>query len=129
LRVVVPDEEAVTCILGDIDTLALALRNLIENAMRHAPSSQIQIKVVASPKGIVAVSITDQGTGVGAADLALLMKRHVRKSINQAGYGLGLSIVKTIVERHKGVLSLSSPPMGLAHGFEAQIELACAPTA
>jgi two-component system OmpR family sensor kinase len=123
LSVQLPNGEDPALVLGDIDTLALALRNLIENALRHAPSSLVQVKVDNATKGKVAVSITDNGVGVNSADLALLSTRHVRQSNHQTGYGLGLSIVKTIVERHQGVLSFASPPHGLANGFEARIEL------
>jgi two-component system OmpR family sensor kinase len=47
----------------------------------------------------------------------------VRHSSDRAGYGLGLSIVGTIVEKHNAKLELSSPPMGAARGFEARIVL------
>jgi two-component system, OmpR family, sensor kinase len=124
LRMYLPDLLNTTKVIGDMDTLALALRNLIENALRHAPASQVEVRVTASLQETVFISITDKGAGVDADHLALLTHRHVRQSQNQTGYGLGLSIVKTIVERHKGVLSFASPPQDLPHGFEAGIVLA-----
>jgi two-component system OmpR family sensor kinase len=50
-----------------------------------------------------------------------LTQRHVRHSHSPAGFGLGLSIVKTIMDRHQGALLLQSPPPGLAQGFEARL--------
>jgi two-component system OmpR family sensor kinase len=60
---------------------------------------------------------------VSAEQLHTLQQRHVRHSSDRAGYGLGLSIVGTIVEKHNAQLELSSPPHGAARGFEARIVL------
>ncbi len=106
-------------IQGDMDTLALVLRNLIENALSHAPFSLVEVRMD-SPTSL---RVLDHGVGVSKDDIAMLTQRHIRKTKNQTGFGLGLSIVKTIVERHKGTLTLSSPPAGLMQGFEARIDL------
>ena len=55
--------------------------------------------------------------------LETLRHRHVRHTRDAAGYGLGLSIVGTIVDKHDGRLELSSPPPGRDHGFEARLTL------
>ncbi|MDA7414867.1 HAMP domain-containing sensor histidine kinase [Xenophilus arseniciresistens] len=104
---------------GDVDALAIALRNLVENALRYAGDARIELAVQA-PATLV---VRDFGPGVSAANLATLRQRHVRHSADQAGYGLGLSIVGTIVQQHGGRLSLTSPPAGATQGFEARIEL------
>jgi two-component system OmpR family sensor kinase len=67
--------------------------------------------------------VRDFGPGVGEVALRTLQQRHVRHSSDRAGYGLGLSIVGTIVERHGAWLELMSPPPGAASGFEARIVL------
>lgn len=105
--------------LADLDALAIALRNLIENALRYAGPSRIELAVQA-PATLV---VRDFGPGVSAQALATLSQRHVRHSADQAGYGLGLSIVGSIVQQHGGQLRLASPPAGAATGFEARIEL------
>ncbi|RYF79056.1 MAG: HAMP domain-containing histidine kinase [Comamonadaceae bacterium] len=110
------------CALGDVDALAIALRNLIENALRYAGDARIELAVEA-PATLV---VRDFGPGVSAADLRTLRERHVRRSADQAGYGLGLSIVGTIVQQHGGQLLLASPPSGAARGFEARIVLPAA---
>ena len=56
--------------------------------------------------------------------LEALRHRHVRDSVQPTGYGLGLSIVGTIVERQRGRLELLSPPPGGGTGLEARITLA-----
>jgi len=67
--------------------------------------------------------VRDFGPGVTDVELRTLQLRHVRHSAERAGYGLGLSIVGTIVEKHGGRLELLSPPPGAARGFEARITL------
>jgi len=104
---------------GDVDSLAIALRNLVENALRYSGDARVAIEVVA-PCVLV---VRDGGPGVPASTLETLRHRHVRHTRDAAGYGLGLSIVGTIVDKHDGRLELSSPPPGHPRGFEARITL------
>jgi two-component system OmpR family sensor kinase len=113
------DEQGVMPVHGDADALAIALRNLIENALRHGRGSLVEVEARA-PATLV---VRDAGPGVPASQIASLVKRHVRKSSDRAGYGLGLSIVTTIVEKHGGRLELESPPPGREHGLEARLVL------
>jgi two-component system, OmpR family, sensor kinase len=101
--------------LGDFDSLAIALRNLIENSLKYAPQSDVWVELT----GPANFSVRDAGPGVSAQDMQRLRERHVRLASNQTGYGLGLSIVRTIIEKQGGELKLYSPPLGYAHGFEA----------
>ncbi len=101
--------------LGDFDALAIVLRNLIENAQRHAPGSAIELSVELP----ATLRVRDHGPGVPAAALAQIQERHRRRS--GAGYGLGLSIVSTIVERQGGTLSLQAPARG--SGLEVCVRL------
>jgi len=104
---------------GDVDSLAIALRNLVENALRYSAEARVEIEVVA-PCTLV---VRDDGAGVAPSMLETLRHRHVRRSADGTGYGLGLSIVGTIAEKHDAVLELSSPPQGRARGFEARLAL------
>ena len=112
-------ETGVVAARGDVDSLAIALRNLVENALRYGGDARVAIEVVA-PCVLV---VRDDGPGVPASTLETLRHRHVRHSRDAVGYGLGLSIVGTIVDKHDGRLELSSPPPGHPHGFEARITL------
>jgi two-component system, OmpR family, sensor kinase len=114
-----PDGEALTA-LGDFDSLAIALRNLIENSLKYAPQSDVWVQLT-SPANI---SVRDAGADVvSAQDMQRLRERHMRLSSKQAGYGLGLSIARTIIEKQGGALKLHSPPPGYAQGFEAILVL------
>jgi two-component system OmpR family sensor kinase len=112
-------ETGVVAARGDVDSLAIALRNLVENALRYGGDARVAIEVVA-PCVLV---VRDDGPGVPASTLETLRHRHVRHSRDAVGYGLGLSIVGTIVDKHDGRLELSSPPPGRPRGFEARITL------
>jgi two-component system, OmpR family, sensor kinase len=118
LKLELPEDNAVM-VQGNFDTLAIGLRNLIENALKYAPEGNIHV-TVSSPASI---AVRDEGEGVAESDLSKLRHRHVRLTKNQTGYGLGLSIVRTIAEKNHGHLELRSPPMGYPHGFEAVLRL------
>ncbi len=104
---------------GDIDALAIALRNLIENALRYSDGAAVTLEVRA-PCTLV---VRDAGPGVTPQVLQTLRQRHVRHSADSAGYGLGLSIVATIAQRQGARLMLASPSPGCMRGFEAQLVL------
>ena len=114
LKLQLPDDAAVVT-LGDFDSLGIVLRNLIENALKYAPDSDIYV-TTSNPASI---TVRDEGAGVTAEDLAKLRERHFQLDSNQTGYGLGMSIIRMIMEKHGGQLELRSPPAGYAHGFEA----------
>ena len=111
------DERGVRPARGDADAIAIALRNLVENALRYAPVGEIEVRV-AAPATLV---VRDEGPGATPAVLEEMRGRHVRRAGDMAGYGLGLSIVGSIVERHGAAFELSSPrPDGRA-GLEARL--------
>jgi two-component system OmpR family sensor kinase len=121
LQLKVPDTAAPIA-RGDVDALAIALRNLVENALRYGGGGRVVMEVLAP----CTLAVRDFGAGVSEEQLRTLRQRHVRHSSDRAGYGLGLSIVGTIVEKHNAKLVLSSPPAGAARGFEARIVLQAA---
>jgi two-component system OmpR family sensor kinase len=114
----VPDSAAPIA-LGDVDALAIALRNLVENALHYGGEGRVVLEV-AAPCTLV---VRDAGPGVNAEQLKTLQQRHVRHGSDRTGYGLGLSIVTTIVEKQNARLELASPPAGAPRGFEARIVL------
>lgn len=104
---------------GDFDALAIALRNLLENALSYAGDSAVEL--IVGPG--CAIAVRDHGPGVSSDRLQTLQQRHVRQSADRTGYGLGLSIVATIAAKHDAQLQLTSPLAGETGGFEARLLL------
>ena len=115
----VPETGTAPMAMGDFDALAIALRNLIENSLHYAGKSRVLLAVTSDSRLIV----RDTGPGVSAAELQTLQQRHTRHTAERTGYGLGMSIVTSIVSKHNARLELLSPPEGFASGFEARIVL------
>lgn len=91
-----------------------ALTNLIDNAI-HYSGQDAEITVSAAIKGAHAVvTVEDNGPGIAVADRKRVFERFVRATDRGDGCGLGLPIVKEIVERHAGRITLSNAvPRGL----------------
>jgi signal transduction histidine kinase len=100
-----PGGEQVT---GDRDRLEQALQNLAANALRHTPDGgEIIVSSAAVPDGIL-VTVRDTGAGIPPDHLPLIFDRFYKVDASRkaaGGSGLGLSIVKTIVERHGGTIT------------------------
>ncbi|GAB1479944.1 ATP-binding protein [Paracoccaceae bacterium] len=102
----------------DPDAVAILVRNLIENALRHG---QGPVVVTLDPRGTFTVE--NDCPPISAADLATLSDRFIRGSNAGAGSGLGLAIVNTIADRIGSPLTLRSPLPGKPTGFSASIPL------
>jgi two-component system sensor histidine kinase BaeS len=95
-------------ITGDPDRLEQALQNLAANALRHTPDGG-RITLTSEPVGnAVRLSVRDAGPGIPDDHLPLIFERFYKADAARkaaGGSGLGLSIVKAIVERHGGTIT------------------------
>ena len=93
---------------GDPDRLEQALQNLAANALRHTPDDgEITITADRAPDGIH-IAVRDTGPGIPPEHLPLIFDRFYKVDAARkaaAGSGLGLSIVKAIIERHGGSIT------------------------
>lgn len=91
-----------------------AVSNLIQNALRHSGTKDIEVKVERSPSGKAVISVCDHGIGIPADSLPRLFERFYRvdkdRSRALGGTGLGLAIVKHIAQLHNGEASVKSTP-------------------
>ncbi len=108
--------EGATTIQGDADLIQQAIVNLVENATRYAPvSSLIRIVVVRDPQHPTLI-IRDNGPGLPEEERSRVLRRLYRyegSTGGASGHGLGLSLVKAIVELHSGEIFLEDAGPGL----------------
>ncbi|HYP07830.1 MAG TPA: HAMP domain-containing sensor histidine kinase [Bryobacteraceae bacterium] len=108
-------EPQVACTVdGDGEAIAVALRNLLDNAIKYSPESEPVILEWRRQNGHVAIAVHDHGPGVAESEQRAIFQRFVRGTAaaarNVKGSGLGLAMVRDIVAAHKGQVTLTSKP-------------------
>nr|WP_275983021.1 ATP-binding protein [Propionivibrio soli] len=102
------DEETPT-IDGDAELLGVALRNLIDNAVRYSPPASTVAVSLRCKDGDIRLSVCDRGPGVADDELPRLVERFYRgPAVSAEGSGLGLTIVQRIAELHGATLELAN---------------------
>lgn len=99
---------------GNVQELERVLFNLLTNAVKFTPDGGQVVLEVTALDDAVEIVVADTGTGITAADLPHLFRRffRTRSAIEGEvqGTGLGLSLVKSIVEAHRGSITVDSEP-------------------
>ncbi len=99
-------------VVADAARLRQAVANLVDNAVKYTPpGGRVVVSAAAEPGGAV-VTVRDTGIGITAADRPRVWDRLYRgdQSRSERGLGLGLSLVKAIVEAHHGRVEVDSEP-------------------
>ena len=103
--------ESVT-LSGDFFSLERAVRNLVENALRHTPAGEEIVIRAGAENGEARIAVIDRGVGIAPEHLPRLFDRFYRvdtaRNRASGGAGLGLSIVKAIAEAHGGSAEVRS---------------------
>ncbi|MDE1655739.1 sensor histidine kinase [Actinotignum sanguinis] len=99
-------------VYGDRRMLATAVRNLLDNAVRYTrPHGRVSV-ATSLADGQVLISVVDQGEGIDAAQRERIFERFYRgdaaRDRNSGGSGIGLAIVKHVVQDHGGRIKLWS---------------------
>jgi signal transduction histidine kinase len=108
----------------DPDRLGQIAQNLVENALRHTPAGGDVRVSVADGDGSVEIAVADSGSGIAPEDLPFVFDRHFvgrQRSVHKEGSGLGLSIVKGLVDRMGGNVVAES---ALGKGTTIRVSLA-----
>ena len=96
--------------------LTQVLVNLLSNASKYSPIDQpIEISLSLEENNAFKISISDRGPGISSEDKENIFRRFIRrdeKDKAQYGIGLGLAVVKMIVESHGGTVALDDRPGG-----------------
>lgn len=98
---------------GDLGALQQILTNLIENALKYSAEGPVEVSLMESQTETV-MSVTDQGRGISTEELDSIFDRFRQvdqsDTRGQGGVGLGLYIVKSLVEAHGGEIKVQSSP-------------------
>ncbi len=122
LELVLPAASEPVFVLADQNRLKQVLHNLVENAVRYTEKGRIE--VAARGEGEHAVlTVSDTGVGIDEKEMPYIFDRFFRsdraRRAYRGGSGLGLSIVRWIVEAHKGTIAVESRP---GHGTTFRVE-------
>ena len=119
-------------VLGDAGRLEQALQNLAANSIRHTPAEgNVRLSASSAENG-VHITIRDTGPGIPEEHLPRVFDRFYKVDASRAGTavpsgsGLGLSIVRAIIERHGGRVTATNAPDG---GARFELQLPAAPPA
>ncbi|WEL91402.1 sensor histidine kinase [Pseudomonas sp. CBSPCBW29] len=109
---------------ADQSLLTRALFNLLENAVKYSPSGTTVTLTLTSSEDRLECRISDQGRGIAAQDLPELFAQYRRFTSAQGseGLGLGLTMVKAVVDRHGGRIGCESV-LGKGTTFILQLPL------
>jgi two-component system phosphate regulon sensor histidine kinase PhoR len=123
-----PDSSPRPMAMADRQAILSVLSNLIDNAIKYTPEGgHVKVSVRCESPLYVSVSVQDDGIGVSAEDQPKLFDEFFRVRNEQtaqvAGTGLGLTVVKRLVEMHQGKVTVDSAP-GRGSTFTVSIPLA-----
>jgi signal transduction histidine kinase len=96
------------------DDLRRAIKHLLSNAINFTPSEGMVRLRTTVREGRIAIEVSDTGIGMTADEVEHIFDMFYRaepaRPVDMGGVGLGLSIVKMIVEAHNGVINVASQP-------------------
>ena len=99
-------------VMGDRTRLEQVAANLIDNALKYTPpGGRVEVEIGADDQAAI-LRVRDSGPGIPAAEMPRIFDRLFRgdTSRTERGLGLGLSLVKAVVEAHGGTVSVESEP-------------------
>lgn len=112
-------------VTGDPDLLFVALLNVVANAVKYSESGDVVEIRGDEQHGLVVLDVADTGRGIPAVDIPLVFDELARggNARDRSGSGLGLALVRTIVQRHGGTVAITSRE---GHGTRVRLELPAA---
>lgn len=109
---------------GDAALLERMLANLVENAIRHNQAGGELSIETATSQGMAEVLVCNGGAVIDPAEVKSLTEPFRRLGRGSGGFGLGLSIVRSVAQVHGGTVQLTAPPEG---GLEVRVRVPAAP--
>ncbi|MFP3915074.1 MAG: ATP-binding protein [Actinomycetota bacterium] len=107
---------------GDMLRLHRVVANLVENAAIHGPTGGLVTVEVAADGDEALIAVSDRGPGVPSSERERIFERFVRLDGSSAGTGIGLYLVRALVDAHRGRISVTDSPGGGAR-FEVRLPM------
>jgi signal transduction histidine kinase len=112
LSVKIPDKSGFPDVNIDAEKMALALANLLDNAVKYTPNGGRIDFSVSQEQGLIRIVVQDSGIGIPKGQKNRLFSKFFRAdnatSVQTSGTGLGLYMVKKIIDRHGGKIVVDS---------------------
>ena len=114
---------------GDETRLKQVLLNLVKNAFKFTPRGKVEATLrYDHQRSVLIGQVSDTGRGIARRDLSKLFSRFGKlqrtAEINHEGIGLGLTIVKKIIEQHHGSITVDSKGVGKGCTFKFEMQMA-----
>lgn len=113
---------------GDPDKLREVVTNLVDNAIKYTASGRVVVELYAQERAgrrWLTLKVQDSGIGIKTADLAKMFTKFTRteeaRRLRPDGMGLGLYIVKKIIDDHGGEVTVASPGLGRGSAFSVML--------
>ena len=108
INIDMPDE--LPAIVGDYDLLLLAIHNILTNAVKYTNDGDSIRLTARRDENYLQVAISDTGPGIASDDLPYVMDELYRSEQVKgiSGSGIGMALVRRIIERHKGKIMINS---------------------
>lgn len=117
-----------SAVQADPDKIREVVMNLLDNAIKYTASGWVNVELIPEERGgrkRITLAVTDSGIGITAADLGKMFTKFARteeaKRLRPDGMGLGLYIVKKIIEDHGGRVSVTSRGLGQGSTFSVAL--------
>jgi signal transduction histidine kinase len=110
-RVVLDAQAAPAAVAINPDHLEAAVRNLLDNAVRHGGDQPVDLRA-AGADGRVVIQVHDRGSGISDGNRRRIFERFFTTERDRGGTGLGLAIVKAVAETRNGSVTFDTGPDG-----------------
>lgn len=97
-----------SAVLGDKNRLRQVFINIIDNALKYTPKGGAVTVNIKEAAGFIYISVSDTGCGIPAEHLPRVTDKFYKANTSQSGSGIGLAVVKEIVQLHSGTLDIAS---------------------
>jgi signal transduction histidine kinase/heme-degrading monooxygenase HmoA len=116
-----PDTPVV--VIGDVDRLQQVFTNLVGNAFKYTPTGGATTLTLGQQDGMAVVSVSDEGEGIAADQLPHVFELFQRATTTSSGLGVGLAVVRALVEAHGGHVTAASGGVGRGATFTVRLPL------